>query len=153
FFIPSGCVHAIGSGVMLYEIQQASDLTYRVYDYNRMGADGKKRDLHVQKALDVLAAAKPPERVRLPDAAGVFRVFNERCFTVDSLVSNDRLSLPPCPSFGILTALDPLSLYTGYDRIPALPMRTFLLPASCPSLTLEGRGRALLAMPKEEEVK
>lgn len=54
YFVPSGTIHAIGSGVTLIEIQQNSDLTYRVYDYDRLGLDGKPRELHVNKALDVL---------------------------------------------------------------------------------------------------
>ena len=54
FFIPSGLVHAIGSGILLAEIQQNSNITYRVYDYNRIGKDGKPRDLHVNDALNVI---------------------------------------------------------------------------------------------------
>ena len=54
FFIPAGMVHAIGEGILIAEIQQNSDLTYRVYDYDRVGADGKKRELHTEKALDVV---------------------------------------------------------------------------------------------------
>lgn len=53
FFIPSGMVHAIGAGIVLAEIQQNSDLTYRVYDYDRRQPDGSLRDLHVKQALDV----------------------------------------------------------------------------------------------------
>ncbi|HVA33707.1 MAG TPA: type I phosphomannose isomerase catalytic subunit [Candidatus Baltobacteraceae bacterium] len=53
-YIPAGTVHAIGAGVVLFETQQASDLTYRMFDWNRVGADGKPRELHVQKAADVL---------------------------------------------------------------------------------------------------
>lgn len=54
FFIPSGTVHAIGKGIVLLEVQQNSDITYRIYDYNRIGLDGKKRDLHFEKALNVI---------------------------------------------------------------------------------------------------
>ena len=54
YFIPSGTVHAIGAGITLCEIQQNSNLTYRVYDYGRLGADGKPRALHVEKALSVM---------------------------------------------------------------------------------------------------
>lgn len=53
-YIPHGLVHAIGPGVTIFETQQASDLTYRMFDYNRVGLDGKPRELHVQKAADVL---------------------------------------------------------------------------------------------------
>lgn len=53
-YIPHGVVHAIGPGVTIFETQQASDLTYRMFDYNRVGLDGKPRELHVEKAADVL---------------------------------------------------------------------------------------------------
>jgi len=53
-YIPAGMVHAIGAGIMICEIQQNSDTTYRVYDWNRKGADGKPRELHIEKALDVI---------------------------------------------------------------------------------------------------
>ena len=50
-FIPSGRLHAIGSGFLIYEIQQNSDTTYRVFDWNRLGLDGKPRDLHVEQSM------------------------------------------------------------------------------------------------------
>ena len=53
FFIQSGTIHAIGAGILICEIQQNSNCTYRVYDYDRRGADGKPRELHVEKALAV----------------------------------------------------------------------------------------------------
>lgn len=54
FFIPAGLVHAIGSGILIAEVQQNSNTTYRMYDYNRVGADGKTRELHIDKALRVI---------------------------------------------------------------------------------------------------
>ena len=54
FFIPAGTLHAIGAGVTLIEIQQASDDTFRVYDWDRPGLDGKPRELHLEKALKVI---------------------------------------------------------------------------------------------------
>ena len=53
FFIEAGTVHAIGKGALIAEIQQNSNSTYRVYDYGRLGKDGKPRELHIQKAIDV----------------------------------------------------------------------------------------------------
>ncbi len=53
FFIEPGTLHAIGKGILIAEIQQSSNVTYRVYDYGRLGADGKPRQLHVEKALEV----------------------------------------------------------------------------------------------------
>ncbi|MDR1688417.1 MAG: class I mannose-6-phosphate isomerase [Clostridiales bacterium] len=52
--IPAGLIHAIGKGIVLAEVQQNSDITYRVYDYNRVGLNGEKRELHIEKSLDVI---------------------------------------------------------------------------------------------------
>lgn len=54
FFIPAGMVHTIGKGIVLVEIQQTSDITYRIYDYKRTDENGKERDLHIDQALDVI---------------------------------------------------------------------------------------------------
>lgn len=59
FFIEAGTLHAIGGGILLAEIQQNSNTTYRVYDYGRLGADGKPRPLHVDKALEVTNTVPP----------------------------------------------------------------------------------------------
>jgi mannose-6-phosphate isomerase len=53
-FIPAGTVHALGSGVVLYELQQSSDVTFRIHDYGRRGLDGRPRQLHVRQALEVI---------------------------------------------------------------------------------------------------
>jgi len=54
FYIPVGRVHTLGKGLLIAEVQQTSDITYRIYDWNRTGADGKKRDLHIDMAQDVI---------------------------------------------------------------------------------------------------
>ena len=54
YFIPAGLAHAIGKGILIAEIQQNSDLTYRVFDYNRRDREGRLRELHIEKALDVI---------------------------------------------------------------------------------------------------
>ena len=68
FYIEAGTVHAIGAGCLIAEIQQSSNLTYRLYDYDRVGRDGKKRALHVDKALDVAklkSSAMPRQPMRV----------------------------------------------------------------------------------------
>ena len=59
YFIKAGTLHAIGAGCLIAEVQQNSNVTYRVYDYDRVGADGKKRELHIDKALEV-TDRRPP---------------------------------------------------------------------------------------------
>lgn len=68
FYIESGMVHAIGAGCLIAEIQQSSNLTYRLYDYDRVDKNGKKRELHVDKALDVAklsSSATPRQPMRV----------------------------------------------------------------------------------------
>lgn len=65
FFVPPGIPHTIGPGVILCEVQEYSDLTYRVYDYARLDAQGRPRELHVEKALEVIRFGHAPiEKVR-----------------------------------------------------------------------------------------
>ncbi len=63
-FIPAGTVHAIGKGILLAEIQQTSDITYRIYDWNRTGLDGKPRPLHIDEAFEVIQFDSRPDVVR-----------------------------------------------------------------------------------------
>lgn len=79
-FIEAGTIHAIGKGILVAEIQQNSNVTYRVYDYGRIGKDGKKRELHVNKALDVTKRA-PVEK----DGSHYPHIANCDYFTVDKL--------------------------------------------------------------------
>ncbi|OIQ19211.1 MAG: hypothetical protein BM556_07955 [Bacteriovorax sp. MedPE-SWde] len=62
FFVPAQTIHAIGENVTLCEVQQSSGITYRVWDWNRLGLDGKPRELHVEKALDVIDFSKDHNR-------------------------------------------------------------------------------------------
>lgn len=68
FFIPPGTLHAIGPGILLAEVQQNSNVTYRIYDYGRLDTDGKPRQLHVEKALEVtnLSPAANPAPISIP---------------------------------------------------------------------------------------
>lgn len=68
FFIEAGIVHAIGAGALIAEIQENSNLTYRLYDYDRVDKDGKKRELHIDKALEVVnlkASTEPKQPLRV----------------------------------------------------------------------------------------
>lgn len=92
FFIEAGTLHAIGGGILLAEIQQNSNTTYRVYDYGRVGADGKPRELHTEKAVDVTNCT-PPSRGIAPEGekaekAGYTEQLLTACelFTVKSVV-------------------------------------------------------------------
>ncbi len=70
FHLPAGTVHATGPGLTIFEIQQASDVTYRFFDWDRSGDDGKPRDLHVEKALQVMQAGGPGQPTQPRELAG-----------------------------------------------------------------------------------
>lgn len=65
-FVPAGTVHAIGAGVVLYELQEYSDVTYRLYDYGRLQSNGKPRDLHLEQGLAVMRYAPPLAETVMP---------------------------------------------------------------------------------------
>ena len=97
FFIQAGTLHAIGKGILIAEIQQNSNTTYRIYDYGRVGADGKPRQLHIDKAVDVtnLCPAKPypvTDPVQ-KDGWSEKRLASCEYFTVDALEIDTRASL------------------------------------------------------------
>ena len=148
FYIPAGCIHALGAGIMLYEIQQSSDLTYRFYDWDRRDANGNRRELHLDKALDVADLRCVPVPVRVEKAFGVKRVLSEPYFTLDMIRTDTMECLPPINGFGILTVTEgelELRFSGGYIRMKA--GETCLLPNYAPVMALVGVGAAALAMP------
>lgn len=84
-FIPAGTIHAIRRGIMVAEVQQSSNVTYRVCDYGRLDADGKPRTLHIAQALDV---TRRSSGVPTPDFGGHLACCE--CFTVDLLTAPQR---------------------------------------------------------------
>ena len=147
-YIPAGCVHAIGAGILLYEIQQSSDVTYRFYDWDRTDAEGHRRQLHLEQALAVTDLNLQREPIPAPDTPQS-RVLDETYFSLDLICSGGRAFLPRVTDFGLLTALDEgLELCWEGASLPLRKGETFLLPCTCPRLTLKGSGRAALSMPK-----
>lgn len=94
FFIQAGMIHAIGAGALVAEIQESSNLTYRLFDYDRIGKDGKKRELHIDKALEVAnltGSAEPRQPLRvLKYRQGVASELLTRCkyFEVYRMIVN-----------------------------------------------------------------
>ncbi|WP_138418631.1 mannose-6-phosphate isomerase, class I [Aquibacillus sediminis] len=85
-YVPSGTIHAIGKGIVILETQQSSDITYRVYDYDRTDAEGNKRELHLEKAMEVTTV---PHK----DAVGEQSVSKVEDLTVKQLVEAEYFSV------------------------------------------------------------
>ena len=147
-YIPSGCVHAIGAGIMLYEIQESSDVTYRFYDWDRKDAEGNSRELHIEQGLAVADLKCAPLPVRVSEAYGSRRLLNEERFTLDVIRCGGMEILPEISEFGILTVLRgelTLKWYNGEMKLGA--GETCLLPRDGLMTHLMGEGYAALAMP------
>ena len=147
-FIPAGCVHAIGAGIMLYEIQQSSDVTYRFYDWDRIDNNGNRRELHIEKALDVTDLTFTLDPIPAPDAP-LARVLDESYFTLDLMKVEGRQTVPAMNHFGLLTALEGnLTLCWPGGCRQLAKGESLYIPTTAPALALMGTGRAALAMPK-----
>lgn len=94
-YIPAGTLHACGANVIVYEVQQSTDVTYRFYDYDRVGADGAKRQLHLEQAIDCLKYGSDLNRVRydarVEACGGCIRTTytDSPSFTIEKLVVDD----------------------------------------------------------------
>ena len=83
YFIPSGTLHAIGAGCLIAEIQQNSNVTYRVYDYGRLGNDGKPRELNIDKALDVTTLGPVEDLPKMGEHLGKCGYFTTDLVMID----------------------------------------------------------------------
>lgn len=147
-YMPSGMVHAIGGGITLYEIQQSSDVTYRLWDYRRTNEKGETRPLHIAQSLDVIDPALNGQRARLPlaEELGEHTVLRVPAFTLACVCVAGTVPLSENPtSFRMVTALAPLALTWRGGRLRLPAGASALIPAQSPKLTVEGYGRALLS--------
>lgn len=139
FFIPAGTLHAIGEGLVIAEIQQNSNVTYRVFDYNRKGADGKPRALHVEKALEV-TNLRPAEPMDFGEHLGQSPYFtvDRHVGTFDGVCGKD--------SFHALLVVDGgATLYCDGEHKTLNKGNCFYLPAGCGPYRVEGNCEILTA--------
>lgn len=159
--VPAGTVHALGSGIVLAEIQQNSDVTYRLYDWGRVGLDGKPRALHIDQSLDTLdyrAATRPFISAEATPADGAQRRLAAcRYFAMDRY--DVRGALPFALTgerFAIVATLGGSCTirYTG-GSVALAPGSTALLPAALGETTIEsaeGAQLLVLTVPRDEEL-
>lgn len=149
FFIPAGTLHAIGGGILIAEVQQNSNTTYRVYDYGRVGADGKPRPLHIEKALDVTACDKttiPYGQIGEVHTHGRNAVRTlARCplFSTELLTLNETFSLCNANSFVSLVCLNGEATLTySSERLPIQKGDSIFIPAGV-SVIIDGAAELL----------
>jgi mannose-6-phosphate isomerase len=163
-YLPAGTVHAIGAGIVVYEVQQTSDLTYRIYDWNRRDASGKTRELHVEKARDVLDYAECTRGTVRPlhqQGSGRTMLVAGQYFCLELIEAGAAGPISTYESAVAICALDrPLRVRTESrgEAVALAPYSSVLIPAAARAFLLEGsthadeRPRAVVAyVPRSAE--
>lgn len=149
FFIPAGRVHTIGAGILLAEIQQTSDVTYRIYDFDRRDAQGQARQLHTQEALDAIDyKAYPDYRTAYEVVSNAVSpvvscpYFTTSVLALDGPLTRDYYSLD---SFVILICTEGAArlVYEG-GEVAVAKGETVLIPAELRQLTFRPEGQVRL---------
>lgn len=144
-YVPSGMVHAIGPGVTVFETQQASDLTYRLFDWNRVGLDGQPRELHVAKAADVLDYHAGGQSTLMQidyQFEGLERtaLIADHRFTVERVIATtDRASIVTDGRPLIIMSLEhPMAVDCAGTITELRPYQTAVIPAAAGSCSVRG---------------
>lgn len=147
YYVPAGTVHGIGKGILLAEIQENSNITYRVYDYNRVDKDGKKRELHFDKAVQVMDMEPAPDVEQVPRMVQYFPGGSRELLCRCKYFEAERIQVTKGFTFSITDySFQVLMCLDGYGQVETMdaelkPVRfmkgeTLFLPA--------GIGRCLL---------
>ena len=155
FFIEAGTVHAIGKGAMIAEIQESSNLTYRLFDYNRVDREGRRRELHIRKALDVInlkGSQEPRQPMRvLRYRKGTASELLCRCkyFQTERMLVNTECYREMADyqtgenSFQVLLCIGGCGTLTGRESIHFIKGDCIFIPANSIPLKIHGKAEFL----------
>ena len=148
FFIESGTLHAIGKGILIAEIQQNSNTTYRIYDYGRVGKDGKPRELHIEKACEVTKLV-PPARPTKPQGEKLDKGgYSETLLASSEYFNVNKLDVQSAAQLEATDAsFNSILVLSGSFKLGDLTLGkgdSCFIPAGYGKYTLEGSGEAIL---------
>lgn len=150
FFLPAGRIHSIGKGNFVLEIQETSDITYRIYDYDRRDAQGNPRQLHVEESVEAVNFNDTENAgpAKIPEGKNIqYTLADCDHFTTTSIDVENRyiLDLQNRKSFSILVAIEGnATLVDSEGREIILPKgTTALIPASMPRVTISGNCKVI----------
>ncbi|TYZ20494.1 type I phosphomannose isomerase catalytic subunit [Selenomonas ruminis] len=153
FFIEAGTLHAIGKGILICEIQQNSNTTYRIYDYGRVGKDGKPRELHVEKAKEVTKLAPPTRDTKPLAALNIFADAKASLLASCEYFTAYHFELNGCcplrcgeESFQALTVIrGEMEIVAEGGKTKLLQGETAFLPAKTGKYQVSGKGAFILS--------
>ena len=151
-FIPGGLVHAIGAGCLIYEVQQNSNTTYRLFDWNRTGADGKPRPLHIEESFKTIDWSLPAPSLAAPaplESEGANRwsgVCSSDFFNVRrlDLAEPQDVAVDGSSFHALFVVNGQVDVATGGERVTLAAGASALIPADAGSFTLTPEGTASL---------
>lgn len=148
-FIPAGTVHALGAGLVIAEIQQASNTTFRLFDWNRVGQDGQPRPLHIEQSLAVTdydrGPVEPQSLSPLPNVSERLVECDKFVFDRHCVASGDSAAFSDTAGFRIVSLIAGAGRLVGEGYDEAMTVgTTLLLPAACPPPRLDADENATL---------
>jgi mannose-6-phosphate isomerase len=148
-FVPAGTVHAIGAGILLAEIQQSSDLTFRLYDWGRVGSDGRPRELHIDKAVRCIDFQRGPVDPVEPTPEGADHpletLVRSPYFCIQRHRSQAPFPIPQDETCHVLMSLAGSGHLDAEEETIALPRgQTVLLPAERSETIIQPAGEIVL---------
>lgn len=143
FYVPSGTMHAIGSGILILETQQSSDTTYRVYDFDRKDAQGNLRELHLEKSIDVLNIGAPansrPVTVKADDLTSTLLVASD-FFAVYKWEVSGKVAIEKTVPYSLVSVLAGQGMLTVDEKAYQIAKGDhFILPSDLEAWTFEGQ--------------
>lgn len=148
FLVPAGTIHSIGAGVLLAEIQEPSNITYRIYDWGRLDRNGHPRELHTAMAAEVVNLT-PAESLNITKESklnGAVELHSCEQFTVNliDLAGTLEMDYAPLDSFvAYLCVEGEMEVRAMGEKEPLTALQTILIPAEATDVTLSGRGKVL----------
>lgn len=146
YFLETGTVHAIGAGTVIAEIQQTSDITYRIYDFDRLDANGNERELHTELALDAINYNKVEAKIsssKTPNKAN--SVVDCPFFTTNFIPLDGQMTFQKNKdSFRVYMCVDGnFEIEYNSNTTPFQKGNTILIPAAMPSFLISGKAELL----------
>lgn len=155
FYVPSGTIHAIGSGIMILETQQSSDTTYRLYDYDRQDNEGKTRPLHIQQSIDVTTIPHlDPDLTKTThdlDEATITTLVSNDFFTVQEWTVHGQASFTSEGLYTLVSVLDGKGQLVIDDSSYSIEKGAhFILPFGISNWIIKGNIHIIASVPGEE---
>lgn len=136
--IPSGTIHAIGKGIVLLEVQQSSDITYRFYDYHRKDKDGEERELHVKKAIDVTNIKPYSQKIKNINDIQSGELYSNQYFNIFVKSIDEVGTIENANGYKIISVID------GEFKVDGHSIKlgdSFIVTALDKSVEVKGNGR------------